>query len=133
MMSDTTAHTYRRSLWAPGAAFAVAGAIAATLTASIAKGAGASLEIDGEVIPLMGFATLALGFSLVGVVIAGALRRWTSAPRTIFLRIAGVLVALSLVPDLLTPEIETSTRVALIATHLVTAFVVVPGIASRLR
>lgn len=132
-MTDTTAHIDRRSLWAPGVGFAVAGAIAATLTASIAQGAGASLEIDGEAIPLMGFATLALGFSLIGVVIAGALRRWSSVPRTMFLRITGVLVALSLVPDLLTPDIDTSTRVALVATHLVTAFVVVPGIASRLR
>ncbi|RYJ06535.1 MAG: hypothetical protein EON52_05835 [Actinomycetales bacterium] len=133
MTTDTTARTHDRSLWLPGVAFASAGAAAAVLTASIAKAAGATLEIDGEAVPLTGFAVLAFGFSLLGVVIAAGLRRWTTSPRTVFVRITLVLLVLSLVPDVLMPDIETSTRVALVLAHLVTAFVVIPGVVSRLR
>lgn len=128
-----TGTTARTSLWLPGIGYAVAGAAAATATAAVAHAVGASLTMQGEEVPLLGFTNLAFAFSLVGVVIGAGLRRWSSRPRALFVRTAIVLTALSLVPDLIVPDTSVGTRIALMATHLVTAAVVVPGIRSRLR
>lgn len=130
--SDTVAET-RSTLWLPGVGYAVAGAVAATAVAAIARTAGVSLEIAEERIPLSGFSVLALGFSLVGVVLAAGLRRWAREPRRTFVRVTLVLTALSLVPDLLTADIDGASRVTLMLTHLAAAAVVIPGVARRLR
>jgi hypothetical protein len=132
-IASTSGTPTRPTLWWPGVGFAAAGAAAATLTAAAAHAAGASLEIAGEAIPLPGFTQLAFVFSLIGVLIAAGLRRWSDRPRTLFVRSTVVLLVLSFVPDLITPDMTTATRIALIATHVVAAAIVIPGIASRLR
>ncbi|MFF2846386.1 DUF6069 family protein [Streptomyces sp. NPDC058001] len=128
--STTTGH---RALWLPGLAFAAGGAVAATVVAAAADAAGVSLEIAGEPIPLLGFTQLAFVFSVVGVALAAAFRRWSGRPARAFVRTTVALVALSLLPDLLTPDVDAVTRVTLFATHIAVAAIVIPGLRSRLR
>ncbi len=121
----------RNSLWRPTAAAAVVAASAATAFAAIAHQGGASLEIDGEAIPLMGFFQMVLICSAVGLAAAAGIRRWADNPRQTFVRTAVALTALSFVPDLLVSA-EASTRVTLMATHVVAALIVIPVVAKRL-
>ena len=120
------------AFWGPAVLSAVGAAAATTAVAAIAHAAGVSLALDGEPIPLMGFASLTLMFSLIGIVLAAALRRWAGSPRTAFVRTTVALTALSLVPDLLVSA-AAETRVTLMATHLVAAAIVIPAVAKRLR
>lgn len=109
-------------------------AVAATATALIAAAghaAGISLEVSGAPIPVSGFAVLTVIFSIVGVGIALALRRFAARPRTGWLLVAGVLTVLSLVPDALA-DATVSTKVLLMLTHVVAAAIVVPTVARRL-
>lgn len=122
-----------RALWWPGLAFAVAGALAATAFAAVGHAAGASLKAGGEAFPLLGFAQLAFVFSVVGVVLAAACRRWAAQPARVFLRATLVLLALSILPDLLMSGVGTATRVTLMGSHLAVAAIVIPGVRSRLR
>ncbi|QXE38689.1 hypothetical protein KQY30_35180 [Streptomyces sp. GMY02] len=121
-----------RALWLPGLAFAAGGAVAATVVAAVADAVGVSLEIADERIPLLGFTQLAFVFSVVGVALAAAFRRWSGRPARMFVRTTVVLVAVSLVPDLLIPDVDAVTRVTLIVSHFAVAAVVIPGLRSRL-
>jgi hypothetical protein len=129
----TTATTSSRTapLWRTGGLAAVTAALATTGIAAVADGAGVSLDISGEPIPLLGFAQMTLLCSAIGIVLAVALRRWAAAPRRTFLVVTAVLTALSVVPDLLVSAAP-STRAVLILTHLVAAAIVVPLVAGRL-
>ena len=61
--------------------------VATTLVAAAARAAGVDLEVPegGEAIPLSGIAVVTGFFSLVGVVLAAALLRWTARPAERFL------------------------------------------------
>jgi len=123
--NTTPTHTNAPIFWRPAALAAIAAAAATTTVAAIAHAAGVSLAIDGEQIPLVGFAQLTVMFSFIGILLAAALRRWASRPRVAFLRTTIVLTALSLIPDLLTSA-SASTKVTLMTTHLVAASIVIP-------
>lgn len=105
-----------------------------TLGAALAQAAGVGFEIAGgsETIPLGGFATLTGFFSLVGVVIAVALLKWSARPAERFMWTAVTLTALSLVPPLLAGA-DAATTVALLALHLVAAAVMIPTLTRSLR
>lgn len=127
----TTVETTAPSVWRTGLK---AGAIAAVATSAVAAGAQAldvPIEVAGEAIPLVGFAQLTLFFTVVGVLIAKGLVRWTQHPQAAFVRTTVALTALSLVPDL-TANATTATKVTLMLTHLVAAAIVIPRLASRL-
>lgn len=123
----------RPALWLPGVALSAGGAIAASLVAAVAHAAGASLEIAGDAIPVPGFAMLAFVFSLLGVVLAAAFRRWSRQPARVFLWTTLALLVLSFIPDLATAHIEAGSRVALICSHIAVAAIVIPGLSARLR
>jgi hypothetical protein len=113
---------------------AVAGTIAAAATTSIAAVASAadvSLAIDGEEIPVVGFAQMTLVWTFVGVGIAALLRRFTPAPRSEWVKVTVALVALSFVPDI-TADTDTATKLVLMLTHVIAAAIVIPAIARRL-
>ncbi|WP_405617160.1 DUF6069 family protein [Streptomyces sp. NBC_01511] len=131
--ASTTTTTSRRALWLPGFGFAAGGAVAATVVAAVADAAGVSLEIAGAPIPLLGFTQLAFVFSVVGIALAAAFRRRSAQPARAFVRTSVALVAVSLLPDLLTPDLDAATRVALMTAHIAVAAVVIPGLRSRLR
>ncbi|MFL6158594.1 MAG: DUF6069 family protein [Marmoricola sp.] len=129
--STSTASSTAPRLWRAALGYGVAAAAATTTVAAVAHGAGVSLDVSGEPIPVAAFAQMTLLFTLVGFGIAVGLRRWTHDARTAWIRTTVVLTTLSFVPDLLA-DAATGTRLTLMATHLVAALVVVPGIASRL-
>ena len=117
----------RTGLLATLAAAAVTG-----LGAAVAHAAGVDLVVDGGELPATGIAFVTGVFSLVGVVLAAALLRWTQRPADLFVRIAVGLTVASLVPPLLWAD-GPATTVTLVVLHLLAAAVMIPALAGGLR
>ena len=133
--SSRTRHTHRlRGLAGTGLIATLAAMVATTLAAALAQAVGVDFEVPegGETIPLSGFAVVTGFFSVVGIVIAAALLRWSARPAERFVQTAVTLTAISLVPPLLS-EADTATITALIGLHLVAATVMIPTLARSLR
>ena len=131
--APTTATDSKPSLWRAGVRSGVAAAVATTVVAAGAHAAGVSLEDSaGKAFPLFGFAQLTLFFTAIGVLIAAGIRRRASRPHTTFVRTTVALTALSLVPDAMI-NADTGTKLALAATHVVAAAIVIPALAARLN
>lgn len=133
--SAQISRTHRlRGLARTGFLAVLAAMVATTLAAALAQAGGVRFEVPegGETIPLAGFAVVTGFFSVVGVVIAAALLRWSARPTVRFIRTAVTLTAISLVPPLLV-EASAATATSLIALHLVAAAVVIPTLARSLR
>lgn len=123
-----------RGLAGTGLVAVLAATAATALAAAAAGAAGADFEIPdgGEVIPLPGFAVVTGFFSVIGVVVAAALLRWSARPAQRFLWTAVTLTAISFVPSVLSGA-NTTTVLALIVLHLVAAAVMVPTLTRSLR
>lgn len=106
-------------------------AAATTVMAVAARAVDIDLAVDGEQIPVLGFAQLTLIGALIGVVLAKASVRWSDRPRTTFIRTTVALTALSMVPDAMV-DATTASKVVLALTHVVAAAIVVPALARRL-
>ncbi|WP_433382872.1 DUF6069 family protein [Actinoplanes sp. CA-142083] len=108
--------------------------VVTTLGAALATAVGVDFELPdgGESIPLPGFATMTGFFSVVGVVIALALLRWSARPAQRFVGTAVTLTAISLVAPLLSGA-DAATVTALIGLHLIAAAVMIPALARSLR
>ena len=124
--TTTTAPTVRRAtlrsgLVAAGATTAIAGA---------ASAAGVPLEIDGEVIPLLGFAQLTLVGAVIGGLMAAACNRTRTEARRWFVAATVLLTALSCIPSMTLPP-DAATKIVLVATHVVAALIIVPALAAR--
>jgi hypothetical protein len=133
--SGQTRYAHRlRGLAGTGFIATLAAMVATTLAAALAQAAGVDFEVTrgGETIPLSGIAVVTGFFSVVGVVVAAALLRWSAAPAERFLWTAATLTAVSLVPPLLV-EANTATTTALIGLHLVAATVMIPALSRSLR
>ncbi|MCZ4516222.1 DUF6069 family protein [Streptomyces sp. ActVer] len=133
--SDRTGHTHPfRGLVGTGLIATLAAVVATTLAAALAQAVGVDFEISdgGETIPLSGFAVVTGFFSVVGVVIAVALLRWSARPAERFIWTAVSLTAISFVPPLLAGA-NTATTTALLGLHLVPAAVMIPTLARSLR
>ncbi|GAA0969492.1 hypothetical protein GCM10009555_016720 [Acrocarpospora macrocephala] len=133
--SGQTSRTHRlRRLAGTGFIATLAAMVATTLAAAFAQAVGVDFEIPdgGETIPLPGFAVVTGFFSVVGVVIAAALLRWSARPAERFVWTAVSLTAISLVPPLLSGA-NTATTTALLGLHLVPAAVMIPTLARSLR
>jgi hypothetical protein len=108
--------------------------VATTLAAALARALGVDFEVpagSGVPIPLAGIGFVTGVFSLVGLVIAAALMRWSARPARRFVQTAVSLTAVSLVPPLLVGA-EPATSLALMGLHLVAATVMIPVLARRL-
>lgn len=122
----------RQPLWRAGVTAAVAGAVATTVLALLAKGDGVSFaDRTGASIPVAGFPELTLTFSLIGLGIAAVLARKARRPRSTFVCTTLALTALSFVPDL-TVGFDAASAVTLVTLHTVAASIVVPTLALRL-
>ena len=110
----------------------VAAAATTGLGAGLAGTAGIHLEVEGGELPATGIAFVTAAFSLVGVVLAAALLRWSSRPDTLFVRVAVGLTVLSLVPPLVWSR-DVATAVTLVVLHLLAAAVMVPALARCLH
>jgi hypothetical protein len=133
--SRQTRHPHRlRGLAVTGFIATLAAMVATTLAAALARAVGVDFEVPdgGETIPLSGFAVVTGFFSVVGIVIAAALLRWSARPAERFVWTAVPLTAISLVPPLLSGA-NTATIAALIGLHLVAATVMIPNLARSLR
>jgi hypothetical protein len=125
-----TAPSYR-ALIVTGLAATAAAALATSTVAATGHAAGISLDVADAPIPVSGFASLTVLFSLVGLVLAVALRRLAKHPRRAFVRTTVALTALSLVPDVIV-DAALSTKLLLMLAHLAAAAIVIPAIARRL-
>ncbi len=125
--------TSRRGFLAAGLMAAVAAAAAVTLLGGVARSAGVDFELaaDGDAIPLSGLATMTSMFSIVGLVLAAALRRWAGRPAATFVRVSVALTGLSLVPPFLY-DANLATSLSLVVLHLTAASIVIPVVARRL-
>ncbi|HET6354267.1 DUF6069 family protein [Streptomyces sp.] len=133
--SGQTSRTHRlRRLAGTGFLATLAAMVATTLAAALAQAVGVDFEVPdgGETIPLSGFAVVTGFFSVVGIVVAGALLRWSVRPAKRFVWTAVSLTAISLVPPLLSGA-NTATTTALLGLHLVPATVMIPTLARSLR
>ena len=119
-----------RPLWRPALACGAVATAATTAIAVVAAAAGVSFEIDGEAIPLMGFAQMTLLGAVLGLVIAALCRR-AGHPRATFVRITVALTALSVVPDF-TMSFDAASRAVLVLCHVTAAAIIVPVLARRL-
>jgi len=134
-VSGRTSTTHRlRGLAGTGLIATLAATAATTLAAALAQAAGVDFAVPdgGETIPLAGFAVVTGFFSVVGVVIAVALLRWSTHPARRFVWTAVSLTAISLVPPLLSGA-NAATTTALLGLHLIPAAVMIPALARRLR
>jgi len=135
LASGENSHAHRlRGLAVTGCVAALAAMVATTLAAALAQTVGVDFEVPdgGETIPLPGFAVVTGFFSIVGIVIAVALLRWSAHPDERFVWAAVSLTAISLVAPLLSGA-NTSTTTALLGLHLVPATVMIPTLARSLR
>jgi hypothetical protein len=130
-----TSHTHRlRGLAGTGLIATLGAMLATTLAAALAHAAGVDFEVPdgGQTIPLTGFAVVTGFFSVVGTVIAAALRRWSARPARRFVWTAVSLTAISLIAPLLSGA-NTATTLTLLGLHLVAATVMIPTLARSLR
>lgn len=133
--SGRTSHTHRlRGLAGTGLIAAVAAIVATTLATALAKAVGIDFQIPdgGETIPLSGFTVVTGFFSVMGIVIAASLLRWSADPAQRFVWTAVSLTAISLVPPLLSGA-NAATITALLVLHLVPATVMITALARSLR
>ncbi|KAB1107565.1 DUF6069 family protein [Micromonospora aurantiaca (nom. illeg.)] len=126
-------HGFRR-LAVTGLVATIAAMAVTTLAAALARAAGVDFEIPdgGETIPLGGFAVVTGFFSLVGVVIAAVLLRFSAHPARRFVWTAVSLTALSMVPPFIAGG-DAATTVTLAGLHLVAAAVMIPALTRSLR
>jgi len=130
--SGRTGRRYLR-LVGTGVLATLAAMVATTVAAALAQAAGVDFTVAaGETIPLGGFTTVTGVFSLVGVVIAVVLLRFSAHPARRFLWTAVSLTAVSLVPPLLT-DADAAAKATLIGLHLIAAAIVVPTLTRALR
>lgn len=130
--TEAPARTTRaRALWVAGLASGAVAAVATTVIAAVARAADVPLAIDGEQIPLPGFAQLTMMCAVVGTVLAVSFAKWARRPQRTFVVTTVALTALSLVPDVLA-DATTGSKLVLMLTHVVAASIVVPTLAKRL-
>jgi hypothetical protein len=135
--SPTSGQTSRaprlRRLAGTGVIATLAAIAATTVAAALAQARGVDFEVGaGQTIPLSGFTVVTGLFSIVGVVLAAALLRWSPRPAERFVRTAVTLTAISLVPPFLA-EADAATTIALLGLHLVAAAVMIASLARCLR
>ena len=118
-------------IWRTGAIAGLIAAGAVTVVAALARALDVGLEVDGEAIPLAGFAQVTVMSVLIGLVLASVLARRARHPQATFVRTTVALTAVSCIPSVLFPS-DTGTRVALVLTHLVAAVIVIPAVRDRL-
>lgn len=133
-VARTTAATTASSLGSlllAGSAATVVAATATALVAAAGQALGVGTDVAGAPIPVSGFAILTVIFSVIGLGIAVAQRRFARHARTAWLRTTVTLTVLSFVPDLLA-DATVATKLLLILTHVVAAAIVIPVVARRL-
>jgi peptidoglycan/LPS O-acetylase OafA/YrhL len=128
-MSATTITTRSTSSLRTTTVVAGLGAAAVVTAAAAALHAtGVSFEVDGEMIPLLGFAQMTFLGAVIGGVMLAVLNRRSAQPARRFLQATVALTALSCIPSVAWPD-DAATKLSLVALHVVAAIIVVPLLA----
>jgi hypothetical protein len=122
------ASTLRRTTVVAG----LVGAAITTAAAAAVHAAGVSFEIEGEMIPIVGFAQMTLIGAVLGGLILAVLNRRSSTAHRHFVGTAVALTALSCVPSIAMPD-DAGTQIALVALHVLAAAIIVPALARHAR
>jgi len=130
-ITTTTEATTRPSLWKTGLKAGLVAAVATTGIGVVASAVGVSFEIEGEAIPMAGYAQMTLIGAVLGILLATAFRRWAKHPQSTFVRTTVALTALSVVPDL-TMGFDAASAATLVVAHVVAAAIIIPRLAARL-
>jgi hypothetical protein len=98
-----------------------------TVIAALLRTAGVPLDVHGK-IPLAGFAQFTIIGAIIGGVLLAILNRLSSTPRRLFIRLTIGFTALSCtVPAAFADTI--SSKISLVALHLLAAAIIVPVLA----
>ena len=119
-----------RSIWKATGLYGAIAAVATTIVALAARASGIALDVEGEQIPLLGFAQLTLAGAVIGGVIATVLHKRARHPQRTFVVTTVVLTALSIVPDVAIDS-GVASKLVLAFTHVVAAVLIVPALAAR--
>ena len=136
-VAGDAANTGGRRMWAVGAVAGVVSSVLVIVLVAIAEGAGVPMEVaenstaQPEQIPLLGYAMVILGATLIGLLLASAFARWAGRPRLAFVITALVLTAVSFTFPATTTA-TTATKVVLEITHVVAAALIITTIAVHL-
>jgi hypothetical protein len=129
---DDESTSSKPSLFRTTVKIGFAAAAATTAVAAAIHAAGVPLEVSDGPIPLAAFAQLTFFGAVLGAFMLVAFNRLSSAPRRRLLQTTTVLTAASCVPSVtLAPAV--TTKVALVAMHLLAAAIVVPALARHAR
>jgi hypothetical protein len=127
--TDTTdAAPKTRSLRLTTVAVGAGAAVVTAAAAAALHAAGVPLAIDGQMIPMAGFAQMTFIGAVIGGVIVAVLNRCSSAPHQRFVQIAVALTALSCVPSIVMPP-DVATKASLVGLHILAAVIIVPVLA----
>lgn len=111
------------------------GLVGATVTTAVAAAvhaAGVSFEIEGEMIPILGFVQMTFLGAVIGVLLLAGLNRWSGRARHRFVQATVALTALSCVPSVVMPD-DAGSRIALVALHVLAAAIIVPALSRHAR
>ena len=108
------------------------GAAVTTAAAAALDAAGVSFEIEGEVIPILGFAQMTFIGAVIGGVLLAVLNRRSASAGHRFVQATVALTALSCVPSVLMPD-DAGSQTALVALHVLAAAIIVPVLARHAR
>lgn len=139
--TTTRSTTPARSLLRTGLVATVAAAAATEALTGIVRAAGVHLAVGSiggsakDVVEIgPGACTIMVAICMVlGLALAGLLNRYAKAPAHTWVVTTGVLTVLSFVPDVFAGATSTSTKVTLIAAHVVAAAIAIPLVARTLR
>ncbi len=127
-----------RALLRVGASAAVAVAAAAELFTLAARAAGVSMRAadpgaaSARLIPAGGIFMAVLMNAGVGLLVAGALRKWAKAPAKSFAVLATTYAALSLLGPIFAAHTHTATKLVLLVAHVIAAAGIIPVVTAAL-
>ena len=110
----------------------LAAAALTTAAAAAVHAVGVSFEIEGEMIPLLGFAQMTFVGAVIGGFVLAGLNRWNTSARRRFLQVTALLTVVSCVPSVGLPD-DAASQTALVALHLLAAAIVIPALARHAR
>jgi hypothetical protein len=124
-------------MWFVGAVAAAISSVVVIALVAIAEAAGVPMEVaessttQPEHIPLVGYGSVLVFSTLIGLLLATAMGRWVGRPRRTFVIAALVLTAVSFAFPATTTA-TTATKVVLEITHVIPAALIISAIAANL-
>jgi hypothetical protein len=132
-----TGTTYRVPTWLHRTLAVVAGAVATGAFEALTRAAGVPYDYglpgtEPATMPASGLFFAVLEVGIIGIILAACLTRWARQPRSTWYRTTVTLTLISLVPSLIAASTTYATNIALAASHLIAAAVIIPMCATRL-